>query len=154
MVKIKEFKSITKDFDCAGENIGRLVEKTATELANEYLTTISDADIIDIKYVSTDEVVVVHKESTKDPFFTFSSESLIEELTRRNFFLDYWTEDDILQCAENSELSIRKSEIPSIYKIMYDKLDSNKGINWDFIAKCITIYVEKRDNPPSIGRIW
>jgi hypothetical protein len=141
MVKIKEFK--TNNYTTSTDWV--------IDAANEFLAILPDSHVIDVK-VSDGIVVVVYKEYTgSNVLFMETTDALIDELKRRGMFVDYWDRVDIETSVdlfnEKSQSKVTDEEIPKIMEWMYDNLNAEVGVNWDFIDMCIHDYVCDRDKP-------
>jgi hypothetical protein len=154
MVKIKEFTPIKEWIPSAPESWGTGYHKeimSAIELANEFLATLPDSHVINVK-VNDGAVIVVYKEYHGNDLFMVTAEKLINELKRRNYILDIWQETDIKEAIINFNASGKNSEvtfddIPKIIEYVQNNINNELGISWDYINMCIHDYVIERDRP-------
>lgn len=125
--------------------------KFANEEANKFLSELTDEQVIQVT-VEKDSVTVLYKDDEVKYINNISSIELLKELGRRNFIIDYWTEDDVMYAIDefNEKSQDKKIEYDELNKIIERICEANTteiGMSWDIISMCLHNHVNERDNP-------
>ena len=64
-----------------------------------------------------------------------------DHLESEGYYFDKWSYEDVLQQAEEDDISLTEEEAKIIMKKVFDNRDATIGVNWDVISYAIIEYV-------------
>ena len=131
MVKTKIFK----------EKKYRVHSYTVEKEINTFLRSLPKKDFIDIKYNCNGDVIIIYESKEEGDLHYYSEDKLIEELLKRNVFVDVRNKDDI-QLTLQREIS--NEDLVGIIRIMYDKYDGDVGVTDTFVNICADMYFNSK----------